>query len=137
MHSHKATVCVIRYVWSIGIFNSCITIKCHQTNNNQCGVGVDGEGRASVAKIIGSLEHIIVSVEWHEWHNVVNVGVVVDEDRIIRRSRYTRLFKTGILPSTKSPNPKSMCTSVLPRIIIATRYKLYSLGRYIIHWYAV
>ena len=61
--------------------------KCHQNNDNQCSVGVDGEGRASVAKIIGGLEHIIVSVEWHEWHDVVNYY---------------------------------------------TRYKLYSLGRYII-----
>ena len=96
--------------------------KCHQTNDNQCGVGVDGEGRASVAKIIGSLEHIIVSVEWHERHDVVvasvavtdnirlrvresvfvllqpflqdtiNVGMVVDEDWIIWRSRNTRHY---------------------------------------------
>ena len=94
--------------------------KCHQTNDNQRGVGLDGKGRASVAKIIGSLEHIIVSVEWHERHDVVvssvvatdcgyiqeivfvllqpflqdavNVGVVVDEDWIIRRSHYTRHY---------------------------------------------
>ena len=96
--------------------------KCHQTNDNQRGVGLDGKGRASVAKIIGSLEHIIVSVERHEGHDVivssmattdsirlrvqesvsvllqpflqdaVNVGVVVDEDWIIRRSRYTRHY---------------------------------------------
>jgi hypothetical protein len=96
--------------------------KCHQTNDNQCSVGLDGESRASVAKIIGGLEHIIVSVERHERHDVVvasvaatdfirlrvresvfvlpqpflqdavNVGVVVDEDWIIRRSRYTRHY---------------------------------------------
>ena len=94
--------------------------KCHETNDNQCSVGMDGESRTFVGKIIWSLEHIIVSVEWHERHDVVvssvvatdcgyiqesifvllqpflqdavDVGVVVDEDWIIRRSHYTRHY---------------------------------------------